>query len=77
MDAKSLVGVVSAKTDGSSVLSQSTKQIPIRQVKVRNQAGSFVEASRSFNLSLKDSQTLGKYEKAPGGEAAMNFHHRG
>lgn len=77
MDAKSLVGVVNAKTDGSSGLSQSIKQIPIRQVKVRNQAGSFVEASRSFNLSLKDSQALGKYEKAQTGESTTNYHHRG
>lgn len=27
-------------------------------MKVRNQAGSFVEPSRSFNLSLKDSHNL-------------------
>ena len=30
MDAKTIVGVVTAKTDGSSGLSQSVKQIPIR-----------------------------------------------
>ena len=77
MDAKSLVGVVNAKTDGSSALSQSIKQIPIRQVKVRNQAGSFVEASRSFNLSLKDSQTLGKHEKMSVTESTTNYHQRG
>lgn len=76
MDAKSLVGAMNAKNDGSSILSQSIKQIPIRQVKVRNQAGSFVEASRSFNLSLKDSQVLGKIEKSSGNETT-NYHHRG
>tara|TARA_B100000780_G_scaffold232166_1_gene172089 strand:+ start:73 stop:240 length:168 start_codon:yes stop_codon:yes gene_type:complete len=55
MDAKTIVGVVTSKTDGSSGLSQSIKQIPIRQVKVRNKAGSNVDVSRSFNLSIKDS----------------------
>ena len=36
-----------------------------------------MEASRSFNLSLKDSQGLSKIEKVLPNDSQSNFHQRG